>query len=102
MRGRSPGESSSVYPATLPPSMRLIHLAGRRSPSLHGKSRSTSPRFSLYLGGASSNGHFVSTHCVGTLVHCVGVSADRSDGTGSSERPCSATRSDTDIIVYKD
>ena len=32
----------------------------------------------------------------------VGVSADRSDGTGSSERPCSATRSDTDIIVYKD
>src|SRR5258707_4184232 len=32
----------------------------------------------------------------------VGVSADWSDGTGSSECPCSATHSDTDIIVYKD
>ena len=69
MRGRSSGESSSVYPATFPPSIRLIHLAGRRCPSLHGRSRLTSPWFSLYPGRASLNGHFVSTCCVGTLVH---------------------------------
>src|SRR5258708_26717614 len=68
MRGRSSGESSSVYLATFPPSMHLIHLAGRCNPSLHGRSRSTSPQFSLYLGRASLNGHFVSTHCVGILV----------------------------------
>ena len=68
MRGRSPGESSSVYPATFPPSIRLIHLAGQCCPSLQGRSRSTSPQFSLYPGGASSNGCFVSTHCIGRLV----------------------------------
>ncbi len=68
MRGRSPGASSSVYPATFPPSNCLIHLAGRHCPSLQGRSRSTSPRFSLYPGGASSKGHFVSTCHIGRLV----------------------------------
>src|SRR5258707_4862952 len=48
--------------------MHLTHLAGRRSLSLHGRSRSTSPRFSLYLGGASSKGRFVSTRGPGTRV----------------------------------
>ena len=68
MRGRSPGESSSVYPATFPPSIRLIHLAGWCCLSLQGRSMSTSPWFSLYPGGASSNGCFVSTYRVGRLV----------------------------------
>src|SRR5216684_4938689 len=69
MRGRSPGESSSVYPATFPLSICLIHLVGQHCPSLHGRLRSTSPRFSLYPGGASSNGCFVLTRCIGTLIH---------------------------------
>src|SRR5258708_19680306 len=69
MRGRSLGVSSLVYPATFPLSNHLIHLAGRHCPSLQGRSRSTSPRFSLYPGGASSKGCFVSTHRVGRLVH---------------------------------
>src|SRR5260370_8344100 len=54
--------------ATFPPSIHLIHLAGHRCPSLQGRSRSTSPWFSLYPGGASSKGRFVLTHCVGRLV----------------------------------
>src|SRR5260370_31847373 len=68
MRGRSPGALSLVYPATFPPSIRLIHLAGHHCPSLHGRSRSTSPQFSLYPGGASSKGRFVSRLFWGTLV----------------------------------
>src|SRR5258708_1668659 len=58
-RGRSPGASSVEYPATFPPSNRLIHFATHLVPSLHGRSRSTSPRFSLYPGGASSKGRFM-------------------------------------------
>src|SRR5229473_155797 len=69
MRGRSPGESSSVYPATFPPSIHLIHLVGQRCLSLHGRSRSTSPQFSLYPGGASLKGRLVLTCCCGTRVH---------------------------------
>ncbi len=68
MRGRSPGASSGEYPATFPPSNRLIHFATRLVPSLHGRSRSTSPRFSLYPGGASSKGRFVSMLFRGILV----------------------------------
>ncbi len=68
MRGRSPGASSLVYLATFPLSIHLIHLAGRRCLSLQGRSRLTSPRFSLYPGGASSKGRFVSTRCAGRLV----------------------------------
>src|SRR5260370_38652179 len=48
--------------------MHLTHLVGRHSPSLHGRLRLTSPRFSLYPGGASSKGRFVSTRGAGTLV----------------------------------
>src|SRR5260370_19340283 len=48
--------------------MRLEHLGGRHSSCLHGRSRSVSPLFSLYLGGASSNRRFVSTCGPGTLV----------------------------------
>src|SRR5258708_28840285 len=70
MRGRSPGASSLVYLATFPLSIRLIHLAGHHCPSLQGRLRSTSPWFSLYPGGASSKGHFVSTCWVGRLVLC--------------------------------
>ncbi len=68
MRGRSPGASSSVYPATFPLSICLIHLAGHHCPSLQGRSRLTSPQFSLYPGGASSKGCFVSTCCIGRLI----------------------------------
>ena len=68
MRGRSPGALSSVYLATFPPSNRLIHLAGCHCPSLHGRSRLTSPQFSLYPGGASLKGCFVSaTHGAGHI-----------------------------------
>ncbi len=67
---RSPGASSSVYLATFPPSICLIHLAGCHCLSLQGRLRSTSPRFSLYPGRASSKGLFVSTCCVGRLIHC--------------------------------
>src|SRR5258708_15733776 len=75
MGGRALGGSSLVYPATFPLSNHLIHLAGRHCPSLQGRSRSTSPRFSLYPGGASSKGCFVSTHRVGRLVHWRSLSA---------------------------
>ncbi len=68
MRGRSPGASSFEYPATFPPSNCLIHFATRLIPSLHGRLRLTSPRFSLYPGGASSNGCFVLRLLWGTLV----------------------------------
>ena len=47
-------------------------------------------------------GKFLDMYDTSGNASCVGVSMDRSDGTGSSERPCSATCSDTDIIVYKD
>src|SRR5258708_29519126 len=68
MRGRSPGASSSVYLATFPPSICLIHLAGHHCLSLQGRSRLTSPQFSLYPGGASSKGHFVLTCHEGRLI----------------------------------
>ncbi len=60
---------SLVYLATFPPSNCLIHLAVHHWPSLQGRSRSTSPRFSLYPGGASLKGCFVSTRHVGRLIH---------------------------------
>src|SRR5260370_35644637 len=69
MRGRSPGALSLVYPATFPPSICLIHLAGHHCPSLQGRSRSTSPQFSLYPGRASSKGCFGSSRHIGCFIH---------------------------------
>ncbi len=51
MRGRSPGALSFEYPATFPPSNRLIHFTTCLVPSLHGRLRLTFPQFSLYPGG---------------------------------------------------